>query len=113
MKHLTKFSVYSITILLAYLISGYIVSYLNSYYNEKSYVAVAIEMMVILAVYYPIVTFLDKYIQKASKTYVKQSKSLHKNSKMGLLIGISIAFFVLFILFALVRELNVFEDFLN
>ena len=114
MKHLTKFSVYSITILTAYLVSEYFVNYLNSMYKEKTYSSVLIGMGVILIVYYPIVTLLDKYIQKMSKTYIKQSKALHKNSKVGVFLGFSIAFFVLFVLFALVwHDLNLIGDFLK
>lgn len=63
-KHFTKFTVYSITILTAYLISEYLVNYLNSQYKEKSYISVLIGMVVVLMIYYPVVIFLNKDIQK-------------------------------------------------
>ena len=109
MKQFTKFTVYSITILTAYLISEYFVNYLNSYYKRPNYISVLIGMGIIILVYYPIMQVLDRYIAKASRSYIKKSKSLHKNNFMGLIIGFSSAFFVLFVLFALVwHDMNFF-----
>tara|TARA_B100000809_G_scaffold47310_1_gene41921 strand:- start:322 stop:672 length:351 start_codon:yes stop_codon:yes gene_type:complete len=114
MKQLTKFTVYSTTILTAYLISEFLVGFLNSYYKENTYSSVAIGMLVVLIVYFPIVTFLDKYIKQMSKSYVNKSKTLNKNSGLGIIIGFLIMFFVLFILFALVwHDLNLLKDLKN
>ena len=114
MKHLHKFTVYSITILTAYLISEYLVDFLNSHYKEKTYSSVLVGMFVVLVVYFPIVTFLDKYIKQMSKTYIKQSKGLVKNSQFGIIVGFLVMFFVLFVLFALVwHDLNLLKDLKN
>ncbi len=111
MKRLSKFTVYSITILTAYLISEFLVDFLNHYYKEKTYLSVFIGMVVVLAVYFPVVTFLDKYIKRMSKTYIKKSKELNKNSKLGVIIGFFLFLFVLFGLFALVwYDLNLLKD---
>lgn len=109
MKNFTKFTVYSITILTAYLISEHLVNFLNSKYKEPTFGSVAIGMLVIIAVYYPVMNILDKYIEKMSRDYIRKSKSLHKSNFIGALIGFSIAFFVLFVLFALVwHDMNFF-----
>jgi hypothetical protein len=111
MKQLTKFTVYSITILTAYLLSEYLVGFLNNYYKEKTYFSVFIGMLVVLAVYFPVVTFLDKYIKQMSKTYVNKSKGLAKNSGIGIILGFLVMFFVLFVLFALVwHDFNLLDD---
>ena len=102
MKHFVKFTVYSITILSAYLISEYFVNYLNSFYKTPSYLSVLTGMLVIIVVYYPMMNILDRYIAKATTKYIKKSKTLHNNNFVGILIGFSSAFFVLFVLFALV-----------
>lgn len=114
MKQLTKFTVYSITILTAYLISECLVNFLNSHYKEKTYSSVLIGMLVVLIVYFPVVTFLDKYIKRMSKTYINQSKGLSNNSHIGIIVGFLVMFFVLFVLFALVwYDLNLLEDLKN
>lgn len=114
MKHLTKFTVYSTTILTAYLVSEYLVNFLNSYYKAKTYGSVFIGMLVILVVYFPVVTFLDKYIKRMSKTYINQSKGLANNKPFGIIVGFLVMFFVLFVLFALVwHDLNLLEDLKN
>lgn len=98
LKKYTKFVVFSLSILIASLLSEFLVSLLVKV--GKDYKAVAIRMVVTVAIYYPLVTFLEKYIQRVSKKYAQASKGVAKSSTLGLTLGFCLALVVLFILFA-------------
>jgi uncharacterized protein YacL len=104
----------AITIWSAFLLSDWLLVKLESYYSDRTYSSVLLGMAAVLAIYFPILTFLDKYIQRVSREYVKGSKNIVKNSFYGLLLGFLVAFLILFILFARQREqLDVMKDIMN
>lgn len=113
-RKLTRFGTVCITILTAYLISDYILLFLEDYKEGRTYKSVLITMVIIIAVYYPALTFLEKYIKKISAEYIKSSKGIAKSSIIGLLVGFIVAFFILFSLFAHVwYNLNILKDITN
>lgn len=64
------------------------------------YKNVALGMLVMVAVYYPMTLLLEKYFQKFSSRILSKSKKITKSSTIGMLIGFSIAIFVLFVCYA-------------
>lgn len=109
LKKYTKFVVFTLSILIASLFSEYLVSLLSEY--GKDYKAVAIRMIVTVAIYFPLLTFMEKYIQRASKRYAQASKGVAKSSTLGLTIGFVLALIILFALFAFVLHgKNAFAD---
>lgn len=73
-RKLTKFFAYAITIWTAFLLSDWLLVKLESYYSDRTYTSVIIGMAAVLVIYFPILTFLDKYIQRVSSSYIKGSK---------------------------------------
>lgn len=114
LRRYTKIVVYTITILVAMLLSDYLVIMMEEYVGGKSYKAVALKMLIIVVVYFPVFSFLEKYIKKVSTTYTKTSKMVAKSSMLGLTIGFSVALFLLFVMFSLLwYDMNVFNDVQN
>ena len=113
-QKLTKYAIFALTILIASLISDYLVKYISVEFVDRSYKGVAIEMCIIILVYYPAFTIIEKFVLKASKEYVKTSKKAVKSSNFGLLIGFGIAVLILFYFFAKVKHnMDLFEDLKN
>lgn len=107
---LTKFAILSLSILSASLISDYAVSYFSSW-SGKNYKGVAMGMFVTVIVFYPLFSLLERYIKKASSSYIKSSKKMAGSSFFGLIIGYALAILVLFIMFAIVwYDLNPVRD---
>lgn len=110
-RKITRFATVALTILTAYLVSEYLLIFMEDYKDGRSYKSVIISMLIIVAIYYPALTLLEKYIKKLSAEYVKTSKNFAKSNTVGLFIGFFIAFFILFSLFAYVwYDLNVLND---
>ena len=107
-RYLTRFFVYTITILLATLLSEWLVSLIQT---EKTYKYVAVRMIVVLFIFVPIVSFLEKYIKAVSNKYVKESKNSFKNRYLGLFIGYFIILMIIFGFFAKIFiNRNLLED---
>ncbi len=94
-----RYAVYILTILIANYLSEIFFEHLNQF-KERNYLTVLLGMGIIVAVYVPLFGFLEKYLKKASKSYMSGSKSIAKNSKQGMLIGFGVGFLVLFYLYA-------------
>lgn len=113
-RRVTRFATVALTILTAYLISEYLLIFMEDYKEGRTYKSVFISMLIIVAIYYPALTVLEKYIKKLSAEYVKTTKGVAKNNFVGLFIGFFIAFFILFSLFAHVwYDLNIIKDLSN
>lgn len=107
----TKYAALIISILSASLVNEFVVKYIKSYYQEHTYQSVLIGMLVTVIVFVPLFSFLGKWINKASKSYVKTGKKVASNSRTGLWISFLIAMIVLFVLFAEIRhDLHPIED---
>ena len=94
-RKLSKFVIFAITILFATLVKDYIIKILNDHI-DKGLIGVLIIMAVTLAIYYPLFTFVDKYVKKLAEGYVKGAKGAVKSSINGLLIGFIIAMLIVF-----------------
>lgn len=101
---LTKYATIIISVLSASLLNEYIVNYINSYYKERSYLSVLIGMLVTVAVFVPVYGVISKWMNTASKKYLKASKKVAKKDSTGIIVGFLIAFSILFILFAKIRH---------
>ncbi len=105
----TKFAVFTITILFATLTKDYIIKLLNEHV-EKNLIAVWIIMGVTIAIYYPLFTVVDKYVKKLAEGYVKGAKNVVKSSMNGLLIAFGIAIITSFCLGAYIwYDINVID----
>lgn len=100
----TKYATIIISVLAASLINEYIVKWVNTYYKEPTYTSVLIGMAVTVIVFVPLFGLVGKWINAASKAYLKKSKKVASNSGVGLLFGFLIAFGILFVLFAKIRH---------
>ena len=100
----TKYAALIISILSASLLNEYILKQLKSYYQEPTYESVAIGMLVTVAIFVPIVTFLGKWIGKASKTYILAGKKMSSSRARGLYVSFIIAILILYVLYAKYRH---------
>jgi hypothetical protein len=77
-----------VVILLAELVNAYFLLILQKYKSESHpYRSTIIHMAVMLVIYYPLITYLDKYLKSGSQQLVKQSQTITKNRNLGMLIG--------------------------
>jgi len=100
----TKYATLIISILTASLLNEYIVGYVNSHYKSRTYLSVLIGMAVTLLIFVPVFGIVRKWMDTATKTYLKTSKKIAKKNNTGLFWGFLIAFAVLFVLFAKIRH---------
>lgn len=100
-RKIGKLFVTALTILTVSYFAIYLRSQIDVYFkNGKTYQSVLIGMLLMVAIYYPMTTFLNKYFESVSKKLISKSKHLSKSSTLGMFIGFSIAIFVLFIFYA-------------
>jgi hypothetical protein len=98
---LTKFFVFSLTILTVTLVAGFLKVEIDKYYKGKElYKNVLLGMLMVVLVYYPMTLFLNKFFSQVSKKMVTGSKKISKSNTLGMIIGFSIAIFVLFLGYA-------------
>jgi hypothetical protein len=111
-KHLSKYAIICIAILLAELLSAYFFLVMEKYKSASiPYRSTAIHMVAALLIYYPLFTFMEKHFKSGSKNLVKNTQKATKHNLWGVILAFGIAFF--FIWIALVRiwyNRNFFED---
>lgn len=100
----TRYAALIISILSASLLNEYILKLLKSYYEEPTYQSVAIGMLITVLIFVPIVSFLGKWVGKASKTYLLAGKTISASRTRGLYISFVIALAILFVLYAKYRH---------
>ncbi|MBN2893959.1 MAG: hypothetical protein JXL97_18970 [Bacteroidales bacterium] len=107
----TKYAVYTISVLIASFMRLVVGKIISRYINEASYLSVLIDMLVIILVFIPVIRIFEKFTMKATKTYLDSAKKISKNKRKGLWWALFFAFFVMFILFAIVKyNLNFIKD---
>jgi uncharacterized membrane protein len=100
-RKLYNFAVFSLAILFAELIQTLAHIYIDRWKTgHGKYVAVLLSMVLAIAVFYPVFHFLEKHIQSASRSYVKNSRKAGGGGTTGLLVGYSLAMLFLFIAFS-------------
>ena len=98
---LSKLFITTLTILTASLVAGFLINYVDDYYKSRNmYKNVALGMLIMVFVYYPMTMLLESYFQKLSSKLLSKSKKITKSNTLGMLIGFSIAIFVLFVCYA-------------
>ena len=94
-KNLFKFAVLSITILTAELVANLITDYLVSYkWQFKQLRFTLLSMVVIVVVFYPLLTQFEKWLNKFTKRFVKASHC-YFGKYMGLLFMYFLALMIL------------------
>lgn len=108
----TKYGVYAISVLIASFMRLFLSKIISNYIPEGTYLSVLIDMLIIILVFIPVIRIIEKLTKKATTKYLDTAKKATKrNKRVGLYIALSTAFFIMFILFALVKyDLNVFTD---
>lgn len=101
-KKITKYVIIGIAILLAELLSAFFFLVMQKYKSaEMPYRSTAIQMLASLVVYYPLITFLDKYFKSGSKNLLASTKKIANHHIGGVILAFAIAFFLIWV--ALVR----------
>jgi hypothetical protein len=113
-KRFFKFMVLILGILLANLITMWIDKYMMSYKLKfPPHLFTWIGMAVIVIIYYPLFTYIDKWATKAGEKFVKAGKKVI-GREIGAIIAFIAALFVLYFLYG--REWfhpNVFSSFIK
>ncbi|MFN8256905.1 MAG: hypothetical protein U0W24_14515 [Bacteroidales bacterium] len=97
-RYLVKFTVFTLTILTANLLGDIASDFLTSYKADlKPFVFTLLAMTVIVAIFYPLFEYLDKWILKLTKRAVREGKSLAgRNTGIILVFTVSILILVYF-----------------
>lgn len=106
----TKYAIYAVAVLCAALINEFIINYVRKHVDQKGYLLVLIDMIIVVLIFAPTFAIVSEYTKKLSKAYIKTSKKVSSN-KNGTLLGFTVAIVILFILFAYQRhDMNVIND---
>ena len=100
----TKYAAYIVAVLSATLINQYILKFISKYIHVHGYLLVLVDMALIVLIFAPAFAVVSGLTKKASKVYIKTSKKVSSNSRSGVVFGFTIAFIILFILFAMSRH---------
>ena len=111
-KQITKYVMIAIAILLAELLGAYFLLVMEKYKSsEMPYRSTAIQMIASLVIYYPLFTFLDKYLKSGSKNLIKNTQKVAKHNLLGVLLAFVAAFFIIWVALARIwYKRNLFED---
>lgn len=104
MKNLYRYILVIIAILIAELVSAYILLITSKYKGEDApYKSAIIQMIVAVITFYPTVLLVEKYSKAWSKKYLDKAQKMTGHKLIGLLLGFSLAFVLL--LMAMVKVL--------
>ncbi len=115
MKKLTQYIVVTLAILIAELVSAYILLITHKYKSEDSpYKSAMIQMVVAVVTFYPTIVLVEKYMSPGSKVFFTKAQKITGNKLLGLFVGVSIAFILLLMAFVKVLyNRSMIEDFSN
>ena len=104
MKNLSRYIIITIAILIAELVSAYILLITAKYKGEDSpYQSAIVQMVVAVITFYPTVVLVEKYMKNWSKSYLDKAQKMTGNNLLGLLLAFMIA--CVLILMAMVKVL--------
>lgn len=108
-KSLTKFFVFVLTLFIAEIVSTIAKNYLNIHTHYKDpYHLTAIQMGIIVVIYYPVLTLIGSVAETISKHFVKKTKSATMGGIPGLIIAFLIGLAICFAVFLkLWHQINV------
>jgi len=97
MKTLNKLAIFMISVLAAELLSEYFMDYiLGLKKNTNPYVDTLIGMGVVVFIFFPLLTFFEKYLKLITADYLKHTKKSVKTGLIGYVFGVGIALLVLY-----------------
>lgn len=100
-KFINKYAVIIISILLADLISTYVLGWLHGYSNTTMpYYSSALSMMVVVIIFYPMLLFLEKYLKQMSSNWIKHGGKWIGNLFVGQIVGFLMALFLIWLGYA-------------
>ncbi|MFD0862203.1 hypothetical protein ACFQ1M_08275 [Sungkyunkwania multivorans] len=102
-RTLSKYAIYSIAVLSAALINGLVIDYVRRHIDQKGYLLVLIDMLIVVLIFAPTFALVAKYTKKLSRVYIYSSNKL-SSTKNGRFVGFAIALIALFVLYALLRH---------
>jgi|GEM_PF-1848849 len=110
-RTITKFFVFILTIFIAEIVSTIAKNYLNIHTGYKDpYRLTVIQMGIIVAIYYPVFTFISNLAETLSKHFVRKTKSATMSGIPGLIIAFIIGLAICFAIFLkLWHHINVLE----
>ena len=99
-RNLTKFFVFVLTIFIAEIASMIAKSYLQIQTGHKDpYILTAIQMGIIIAIYYPVFSLINKIAENLSKHFVRKTKQATGSSAVGLVLAFFIGLGIIYITF--------------
>ncbi len=99
-RSLTKFFVFVLTIFVAEIVSSTAKNYLNIHTSYRDpYRLTAIQMGIIVVIYYPIFTLLGSVAEAISKHFVKKTKSAILSGIPGLILAFCIGLLICYAVF--------------
>lgn len=113
MKNLSRYIIITLAILIAELVSAYILLVTEKYKGPDSpYRSALIQMVVAVVTFYPTLILVEKYMKSWSKTYLEKVQKMTKHKLIGLLLGFVIALLLLLAGFVKVLyDRSMIEDF--
>ena len=97
MKSINKIAVFMISVLTAEILSEYIMDYiLGLKKNSNPYIDTLIGMGVLAFIFFPLLTFIEKYLRLITADYLKHTKKSIKTGFIGLLVAVVIALAILY-----------------
>lgn len=110
-KSLTKFFVFILTLFIAEIVSTVAKNYLNIHTGYRDpYKLTAIQMGIIVVIYYPIFTFLSGLSELISKNFFKKTKGAIAGGIPGLIIAFLIGLVICYAIFLkLWHHINIVE----
>lgn len=111
-KKISKYAIIGIAILLAELLNAFFLLVMEKYKSgHMPYRSTAIQMIASLIVYYPVFTFMEKYIKNSSKHLITNTKKIANHNIGGIILAFTVAFFVIWVALARIwYNRNLFGD---
>jgi hypothetical protein len=99
-RNVTKFCVFILTIFVAEIASAIAKRYIQIHTGHKDpYVLTAIQMGIIIAIYYPVFTFINKIAENISKHFIRKTKQATGSSSLGLIIAFLSGLGIIYVVF--------------
>lgn len=114
-KKINKYLAVVLAILVADVIQAYFLLVMAKFQSTNSpYKSTIIMMIASVIIYYPLITYFDKWMNKGSKDLIKNSKRVVDHNYLGPLLGFSAAFLIIWLILARIwYQRNFIEDISN
>lgn len=97
---LGKFFVFVLTIFIAEIVSIWAKNYLNIHTGYKSpYILTAVQMAIMIAIYYPLVAFISGISENISRHFVRVTKKTAGGGSFGLILAFLVGLTIVYLIF--------------